>query len=124
MRVAGYVNRFNRGIATAEEVLSDNGNPAPVFNFKTQWVFGVTIFENPLAVIPKSDVGINVGINKGEDTDATILEIIKNNPGIKIKSISESLGLTPLKIERYLKTMKGSTIEYRGSLKTGGYFVM
>jgi ATP-dependent DNA helicase RecG len=46
MRVMGFVNRFNRGIATAQLELTENGNNQAEFNINTLGVFGVTIWEN------------------------------------------------------------------------------
>lgn len=43
MKIMGYVNRFNRGIATAISELTENGNPAPVFIFDQPHHFSVTI---------------------------------------------------------------------------------
>lgn len=45
MKILGYVNRFNRGIATAIKSLSDNGNPEPVFKYDLPLQFGVTIYK-------------------------------------------------------------------------------
>ncbi len=43
MKILGYVNRFNRGIATAKKALLDNGNPEPVFKYDLPLQFGVTV---------------------------------------------------------------------------------
>jgi ATP-dependent DNA helicase RecG len=43
LKILGYVNRFNRGIASAKEQLKNNGNPDPVFEFNNPLHFGVTI---------------------------------------------------------------------------------
>lgn len=45
LKILGYVNRFNRGIATAKQALSDNGNPEPVFEYTLPLHFGVTIYK-------------------------------------------------------------------------------
>lgn len=49
LKILGYVNRFNRGIATAKKALSDNGNPEPVFEYQQPLHFGVTIYKRILA---------------------------------------------------------------------------
>jgi ATP-dependent DNA helicase RecG len=46
MRVMGFVNRFNRGIATAQMELAENGNHPAEFDVNTFGTFGVTIWEN------------------------------------------------------------------------------
>jgi len=43
LKILGYVNRFNRGIALAKEELKSNGNPDPTFEYKYPLHFGVTI---------------------------------------------------------------------------------
>ncbi|RCR66191.1 ATP-binding protein [Larkinella punicea] len=47
LKIMGYVNRFNRGIATAKSELSANGNPAPEFQYDQPMYFGVKIFKRP-----------------------------------------------------------------------------
>ena len=48
LKILGYVNRFNRGIATAKADLANNGNPEPVFEYQLPLHFAVTIFKKPL----------------------------------------------------------------------------
>lgn len=48
LKVLGYVNRFNRGIATAKAELTRNGNPEPVFIYNVPLNFAVTIFKKQL----------------------------------------------------------------------------
>jgi ATP-dependent DNA helicase RecG len=48
LKILGYVNRFNRGIATAKAELSANGNPEPTFEYTLPLHFGVTIFKKQL----------------------------------------------------------------------------
>jgi len=45
MKVLGYVNRYNRGIARVKRELQENGNPEAVFDYKKLGVFGVTVFD-------------------------------------------------------------------------------
>jgi ATP-dependent DNA helicase RecG len=124
MRVLGYVNRFNRGVATAEEVLAENGNSAPAFNIKTQGVFGVTILEKTIySAIGGGTGGVSGGVKQDADAEKAILEVIKNNPGVKTKRIAEISDIPQRTVERHLKKMKDSSIEYRGPAKTGGYYL-
>lgn len=48
LKILGYVNRFNRGIASAKEELQNNGNPEPVFEFNYPLHFGVTVLKKIL----------------------------------------------------------------------------
>jgi ATP-dependent DNA helicase RecG len=45
LKIMGYVNRFNRGIATAKAELAANGNPEPVFQYSMPLHFEVTIYK-------------------------------------------------------------------------------
>ena len=45
MKVLGFVNRFNRGIARVKKELENNGNPEAVFDYKRIGVFGVTVYD-------------------------------------------------------------------------------
>ena len=45
MKVLGYVNRFNRGIARVKKELANNGNPDAIFDYKKIGVFGVTVYD-------------------------------------------------------------------------------
>lgn len=45
LKVLGYVNRFNRGIAVAKEELKVNGNREPIFEYSYPLHFGVTVFK-------------------------------------------------------------------------------
>lgn len=47
LKTLGYVNRFNRGIATAQAELQSNGNPAAEFIFNLPLYFNATLFQKP-----------------------------------------------------------------------------
>ncbi|MFM8374053.1 MAG: ATP-binding protein [Bacteroidota bacterium] len=45
LKILGYVNKFNRGIATAKAELEANGNPEPHFEYSMPLHFSVTIYK-------------------------------------------------------------------------------
>lgn len=45
LKILGYVNKFNRGIATIKNELEKNGNPNPYFEYNLKHIFSVTIFK-------------------------------------------------------------------------------
>jgi ATP-dependent DNA helicase RecG len=47
MKLLGYVNKFNFGIADAQKRLADNGNPPPEFKIDVPIQFSVTLKINP-----------------------------------------------------------------------------
>ena len=91
MRVMGFVNRFNRGIATAQIELEENGNHPAEFDINTLGVFGVTIWENEGGINEESG-GINSdGINNDDD-DGGINGGIKRNSDCKSNDYDKKSG--------------------------------
>ena len=74
--------------------------------------FRVTLFKE------KINGGVNGGVNE-------LLSFIENNPDLRAKEISQTLG-TPLRtIERQIKKLKDDgKIKFSGSPKTGGYSII
>lgn len=53
-----------------------------------------------------------------------VLDFIKNNPGARKPSIINYIGKSEVTIKRYLNELVAlNLIEYRGSKKTGGYYI-
>lgn len=107
MKVLGYVNRYNRGIARVRRELKENGNPDAVFDYKNLGVFGVTVFD---ALFDKDSVE-----KTSVKTSVKILEYIRKNPNITIPEIAEKLDKTARTIE-----MAISTLKKKGKLKRIG----
>ena len=55
-----------------------------------------------------------------------LLDVIKNNPGIRAKDVSELLDNRPVStIEKQIRELTGKgLIERRGSKKSGGYYAV
>lgn len=75
------------------------------------------------------NVGINVGINAPEvklsDRQRIIISVIKANPFVTAKQLSETLSVTLRTIERDLSVMqKAHIIRHEGSNKTGVWVVL
>jgi ATP-dependent DNA helicase RecG len=130
LRVMGAVNRFSRGVTTAQQKLIANGNGQAVFDFDTLGVFGVTIKEKNIEAIPAdySNPGENVDYGNGlnleglVDIERDILRIINEGEGIKADRISGLLGKHYRTITRHLRKLRDKNlIEYVGSKKEGGY---
>ena len=70
------------------------------------------------------DVGINVGINIGEN-ERKVLSILTHSPQSTAKEMSEVLGLTLRQCERILASMKQKELIARvGSNKNGHWEVL
>ncbi|MDL2240726.1 LytTR family transcriptional regulator DNA-binding domain-containing protein [Bacteroidales bacterium OttesenSCG-928-K22] len=58
-------------------------------------------------------------------TAKEILLFIKNNPGCKVKDISKKVNWTDKTVEYHVKNLKKyKLIEYKGDLRTGGYYAV
>ena len=142
LKVLGYVNKFNRGIAKVRAELRKNGNPQPTFDVNRQTEFRVTVrpirnnFIPPSGEINNTEntfVSPTGKINeewnafispKGKiNVEIKIKNVIKISPGIKREAILLKTGIPLRSIDRYLKSLKDAgTVEYRGSKKTGGWY--
>ncbi|MCG8310793.1 MAG: DUF977 family protein [Cytophagales bacterium] len=120
MKVLGYVNQFNRGIARVKLELKDNGNPAPIFDYDKIGVFGVTVFSTF-----HEDVEVEKGSGKSsENTREKIIGLINENPQITISKMAEIIGITNKGIEKQIKILRESgLIERQGSSKFGTWKV-
>ncbi|GHT78309.1 hypothetical protein AGMMS50262_20800 [Bacteroidia bacterium] len=121
MRVMGFVNRFNRGIETAQLDLKNNGNEPAKFDLRTLGVFGVIIKEKPIEKISADFSnpwdGNTVNFDDLSEIEKKIYTIIKENQGIKATDIIDLMDKSPRTIERYLKNLKETGfVEYVGSL--------
>jgi ATP-dependent DNA helicase RecG len=144
IKIMGYVNKFNRGIPKVKKDLAENGNPPPYFDLNRETEFRVTVLAQKSGGINNESGGIsaksgginneNGGINLGIggiiaksggiNECEQICQLILDNPGIKCAAISEKSGIAFRTVERNLCQLKRACkIEYRGSKRTGGFFV-
>ena len=78
-------------------------------------------FKNSITPHRKGDEPVNEPVN---DVLKDILEFIKSNPGIQKPAIAAHIGKSEATAKRYLKQLlEQNLIEYRGSNKTGGYYL-
>ena len=95
--------------------------PTPEFKVGHKIVSLVIRFKNSITPHRKGDDPVNNPI-KGVLKD--VLEIIKSNPGIQKPAIAAHIEKSEATAKRYLKQLlEQNLIEYRGSNKTGGYYL-
>lgn len=78
MKILGYVNRFNRGIARVKKELDDNSNPEAVFDYRKIGVFGITVYDALYQRLEtlKAETG-NFSIASGASTFSVSMKIRK-----------------------------------------------
>lgn len=68
---------------------------------------------------------INDPINKLKEIERDIYFAIKRYPGVRKVSLVPMVGKSEATVKRALKQLsENNLIEYRGSKKTGGYFII
>ena len=103
--------------------------PTPEFKVGHKIVTLVIRFKNSITPHRKGDEPVNELVNEPvnepvNDVLRDILEFIKNNPGIKKPAIITHIGKSKATLTRYLKQLvEQNLIEYKGSDKTGGYYL-
>ena len=145
MKIMGYVNKFNRGIAKVKKEMEANCNPQPVFDVNKRTEFRVTLLpathktggDSGEMLSPSGDSGeingespsqsgeINGEIT-GKSGEIKVYQAIAEHPGIKREALLLATGIPLRTIDRIVKRLSSGDsrkIEYRGSKRTGGWFV-
>jgi ATP-dependent DNA helicase RecG len=119
---AGIIERYGSGIRRILSICNDYGIVPPrieeVFNG-----FRVVLFKEKM--MKNKNGGVSGGVS-GEVSGGVneIYLYIKNNPGFNTAQIKEKLNIPQRTLERIVKELKDSNkIVFKGSFKTGGYFV-
>lgn len=118
---------WGRGIPDIFDLCKESGLPKPEFELANGYVYLTIRFKHSLT--PYLSGGVNDGVNSEADMLGESLKqvynLIQGNPGIKANQLAEKLGRSINTIEKQLSQLKKkSLIEYRGSAKTGGYYVI
>ena len=120
------IENWGTGFSKMHFACKENNNPDPVFSIKTG-AFVITFYKkiNSEGVNEGVNEGINEGVNEGVSEGVNLLiKLIKSQPGKRTTEISEILNVPQKTIERWIKKLKETgQIVYKGSPKTGGYFV-
>ena len=137
VKVLGYVNKFNRGISKVKAELENNGNPPPIFDVNKRTEFRVTLRPIPDHGDKRAVISPNGGIKEplnqsnGEingkiNGEKKIILAIAGHPGIKRDGLLLETQIPLRTIDRILRHLRegaDAKIEYRGSKKTGGWFI-
>lgn len=135
MKILGMVNKYNRGIAKANKELEKNGNPKAQFDVNKLTEFRVTIVANGKSGTMNDESGTMNGesgtmiLEKAklydiQSQDDAVFAVVADSPGIKKDQIFLQVQTSIRSVQRTLERLaKANKIEYRGSKRTGGWFV-
>ena len=125
MQRVNFVENMGTGINKIKKLLEDSKNRPAEFSFDNFFTIKM-----PRDMKSKTDTGgVNGGVNGGVSDGVKqslehIVNYIRENPKIKAKDIQEKFGFSIRTTERYIKILRDQKlIEFRGSPKTGGYFI-
>jgi len=147
MKVMGYVNRFNRGIARVKQLFKENDNPEAVFKFSDISSFSVMAKCRRDKVYQESSestgneyrnlnqyieefrniFGINSEyfLNKYNETELAILVTLFKNPTASARFLANQMNLSSRTVENHIKSLKNKRFIIRvGSKKTGHWKVI
>ena len=111
----GCIEKYGSGIGRIKKFCKVHNIIEPKFE-EMQKGFQVTLYKEKISEI-NSNEGINEGIN-------SLYLCIKNYPALRVSQIEEKLNIPGKTLERWIKKLRDDhKIEYRGSKKTGGYYV-
>ena len=141
MKVMGYVNKYNRGIAKVKTEMENNGNPAPLFDVNKLTEFRVTLLpssklqlvtQNEELKLENGDLNEELKTKNGrskkrkKDIPELILQILSEKPGLQRQEIADILNISISTLDRHIKKMTENSetarIEHRGDRKHGGWF--
>ena len=112
------VEKVGSGIPRMRRLMKDAGLAEP--KFSTQGIFTVTFMKRTKNNSITDDT-LNDTLN---DTLKLVLDLIKSHPGISANALIKETNKSIITIRRSVKTLTDADlIEYRGSKKTGGYFI-
>ena len=132
---AGFVESWGRGFKKITKEFESAKMPLPTIEESGGGVRAGIIRKTLDDVITELDgvnVGVNVGVNSIEISDVKLTErqtimvsVIKSNPMVTAKQMSETLSVTVRTIERDLALMqKAGIIRHEGSDKTGVWVIL
>ena len=129
------VEHIGSGIQRIRETVRSYGLKVPIFEADEDW-FAVTLRRKPqhepvdrhTVYAPSStvsDEGVNGGVSEGVPEGVNrLLSFVRQYPGLRTPQISTAMDVPVKTLERWIKILRsGGKIEFRGSPKTGGYWI-
>jgi ATP-dependent DNA helicase RecG len=117
------VERMGSGYKRIREHMEAAGLPFPTIT--SDEFFFIEFQRTKIKPVEGVNEGVIEGVNEGVTGDIEgLFQYIEKNPGKRVPQISKVLKVPAKTLERWLSQLKSeSKVEYRGSAKTGGYFI-
>ena len=127
MRNYKLVKEFGEGVDRMFREMEEAGCPAPEYRQNEFMVYATIRQHSDANGDVNSDVNgdVNSDVNNLKGSLKDIYKIVHDHPGIKIGEVAEIRGKTESTVWKQLNELKKKgLLEYRGSDKTGGYYVI
>ena len=127
--LTGKIETWGRGVEKVVRECRKHGCPKPLYSVNPgePGDIMVKVEAAPDAIVAglaKSDGAVNGDETINETISETINETIKLNPGISLVRLTALIGKSRATVARGVGALvKEGRIQYRGSKKTGGYFL-
>ena len=142
---SGQIEAWGRGIEKITETCKAWGKPEPFYKIRTNEVmigfntepeFGESIGDNIGENIGENigdSIGENFGDSIGENigdsigigaTQSKIIDLIRLNPTVSARAISEEIGIAPRNVEANIQILKKSGLLKREGAAKGGYWIL
>lgn len=133
------------GIPIIRKEMKNNGSPEPIFETDDNYSYFITTLPIHPVFHPNNEAGegLGEGLNVSQDTENKIkkiyplideglseglkelIDILMNIQGLNATEISNRMNKGLSTVERYLRKLKkNGIVEFRGSKKTGGYYLL
>ena len=116
LKVLGYVNKFNRGVARVKSDLVGNGNGEADFK-----VDKLTVFE---VIIKDASALDDTSIKTSIKTSTKILTILRDNPQCTAIQMANLLQITPQGVHWHLERLREKGVIKREGPRRGGQWVV
>lgn len=116
------IERWGSGFKRIVDECKTAGVRVRFENIKTGFV---VTFYRPEAKITSEKIEKSEGVSEGVNEGVKLLvEYVRKNPGQRVPGISQAINIAPKTLERWLKKLKSDgKVIFKGSAKTGGYYI-
>jgi ATP-dependent DNA helicase RecG len=115
-----YVEKVGSGINRIRTAVNEAGLPEVIFEYNSSFITILNDKTGGAGEKMELSGGVCGGVSGGVD----LLDYIQKNPGERTSQMIREIGMAKRTIERQLKRLRDERkIEFRGSAKTGGYYV-
>lgn len=124
MKVLGYVNCYNRGIADVQRELTANGNPLAGFDLSLMTALRVAV-QSAASAVSQENEGKNhraSDLKSSMKSEDRLLMVLKDNQTMFLPNMAEAIGLSIASVRKVLDKLRVSGRIRRVGPDKGGHW--